>query len=77
MTAMTNAELTAAIRRAHTEYMQEVDAAKAAYDDARRDIAAVRKGRNASARARRDAQIQGVRKQLAKERAGAQEAATV
>ncbi len=69
MTAMTNAELTAAIRRAHTEYMQEVDAAKAAYDDARRDIAAVRKGRNASARAKRDTRIADLKEQFAKERA--------
>ena len=69
MTAMTQTEYSAAIRRAYTEYAQEVGAAKAAYDDARRDIAAVRKGRNSSARARRDAQIQGVREQFAKEQA--------
>ena len=35
MTAMTNAELSAAIRRAHTEYEQEVAAATDEYDGVR------------------------------------------
>jgi hypothetical protein len=71
MAAMTNAELSAAIRRAYTEYAQEVAAATDEYDEARRKIAAKRKGRNAAARANRDTQIQNLREQFARERAAA------
>lgn len=70
---MTNAELSAAIRRAYTEYGQEMAAARDEYDEAlrsaRRPIAAKRKERSNAARAKRDAQIQGVREQFAKEQA--------
>jgi hypothetical protein len=62
---MTAPELAGAIRRVHAQYGQEVAAAKHEYDEGRRKIAAVRKGRSAAARAQRDRQIAALRAQFA------------
>lgn len=67
---MTASELASAITRAHVQFAQEVTAAKAEYDEGRRKIAAVRKGRSAAARAQRDAQIRDLRDQFAREQRG-------
>jgi hypothetical protein len=64
---MTAPDLAGAIRRAHAQCGQEVAAAKQEYDEGRRKIAAVRKGRNAAARTQRDAQIADLREQFARE----------
>jgi hypothetical protein len=64
---MTPQELAGGIGRAHTEYAQEVAAAKDEYDEGRRKIAGVRKGRNAAARTQRDAQIADLHEQFARE----------
>jgi hypothetical protein len=64
---ITGPELAGAIRRAHAQCGQEVAAAKQEYDEARRKIAAVRKGRSAAARTQRDAQIADLREEFARE----------
>ena len=69
-TRMTAAELAGGIRRAHAQFAQEMTAAKAEYDEARRTAAAKRKTRVKDARLLRDSQIQALREQFARERGG-------
>ena len=70
VSAMTAQELSRGIRRAHVQYGQEMAAATAEYDEARRKLAAVRKQRSVAARAGRDRQIADLREQFAREQRG-------
>jgi hypothetical protein len=67
-TRMTAAELAGGIKRAHVLCDAEVSAAREEYEAARRPIAARRKARASDARLQRDAQIQKLRDQFARDR---------